>query len=259
MDDSKVLGIDVGASGMKGAIVDVKSGELLTERVRLDTPQPSSPQAMADIFRTLVRMHNWSGIVGCGFPAIVKKGVAYSAANIDKAWQGTNVEKIFSRASNCPVHALNDADAAGIAEMQFGLGKGKEGVVLLITIGSGLGSALFVDGILVPNTELGHLYLNDQLAEHYASNQTRKDQNLSWEEWGKRFNEYLYHIERLFSPDHIIIGGGVSKRFEDYSIYLDVLTPVSPALLYNNAGAVGAAYYAYSMEKNATPTGRINR
>lgn len=248
MDDTRILGIDVGASGMKGAFVDAKTGELLTERVRLDTPQPANPISMADTFRTLVRMHNWAGPIGCGFPAIVKKGVARTAANIDPAWVGTSIERIFSDASDCPVHALNDADAAGLAEMQFGLGKGKEGVVLLITIGTGLGSALFNDGRLVPNTEFGHLLLNGKVAEHYASNKARQHLKLSWEEWGRRFNEYLKHLERLLAPDYIILGGGISKRFEEYADFIDVETPVSPALLYNNAGIVGAGYFAYSME-----------
>jgi polyphosphate glucokinase len=251
MEDTKVLGIDVGASGIKGAIIDIRSGELLTERVRLETPQPAIPKAMAETFRTVVRMHNWKGTIGCGFPAIVKKGVAHSAANIHNDWIGTSIEKLFSEVSGCHVHALNDADAAGIAEMQFGLGKGKDGVVLLITIGSGLGTALFTDGRLVPNTEFGHLLLNGKVAEHYASNSVRKVENLEWDVWGHRFNEYLHHIERLLSPDYIILGGGISKRFEEYAHYLDVKTPVSPALLYNNAGAVGAAYYAYSLEKEA--------
>lgn len=252
MDDTKVLGIDVGASGIKGAIIDIQSGELLTDRVRLETPKPAKPAAMADTFRTLTRMLNWSGTIGCGFPAIIKKGIAYSAANIDDDWIGTSVEEVFSEASGCPVHVLNDADAAGIAEMQFGLGKGKDGTVLLITIGSGLGSALFTDGRLVHNTEFGHVLLNGKVAEHYASNSARKEQNLDWEEWGNRFNEYLHHIVRLLSPDYIILGGGISKRFEEYAHYLDVETPVSPALLYNNAGAVGAAYYAYSLEREVS-------
>ena len=194
MDHSKVLGIDVGASGIKGAIVDINSGEMLTERLRLPTPQPSTPEEMAATFRTLVRMHYWSGPVGCGFPAIVKRGVAHSAANIDDAWVGTSVEKTFSEASGCPVHALNDADAAGLAEMQFGLGKGKDGTVLLITIGSGLGTALFSEGELVPNTEFGHIRMHGQIAEHYAANSIRKEEDLSWEEWGYRFNEYLHYL-----------------------------------------------------------------
>ena len=249
MDDTKILGIDVGASGMKGAIIDIQSGELLTERVRLETPKPAKPDAMADTFRTIVRMHNWSGPIGCGFPAIVKKGVAHSAANIDDEWIGQSIEQLFFFFFCCYVHALNDADAAGLAEMQFGLGKGKDGTVLLITIGSGLGSALFSEGILMPNTEFGHLLMhNGKVAEHYASNSVRKKEDLSWNEWGGRFNEYLHRIERLLSPDYIILGGGISKRFEEYSDFLDVETPVSPALLYNNAGAVGAAYYAYTLE-----------
>ena len=248
MDDKTVLGVDVGASGIKGAIVDINTGELLTERVRLETPQPATPEAVAETLRTFARMHNWDGIIGCGFPAIVKKGVARSAANIDAGWIGTNIETLFADVTGCKVHALNDADAAGIAEMHFGLGKGKDGTVVVITIGSGLGSALFYDGHLVPNMEFGHLYMHGQIAERYASNSARKKEDLSWEEWGSRFDEYLHHLQRLLCPDYFILGGGISKRFEEYSDFLTVTTSVSPAMLYNNAGAVGAAYYAYELE-----------
>ncbi|MCO6493994.1 MAG: ROK family protein [Phaeodactylibacter sp.] len=251
MQERKILGIDVGASGIKGAVVDIDSGELLNERIRLETPDPATPGAMAETFAELVRQHDWKGLVGCGFPSIIKNGVAYSAANISEDWIGKNVVEIFSLACGCPVEVLNDADAAGLAEMQFGLGQGEMGTVLLITIGSGLGSALFIDGHLVPNTELGHIFLKNQkrVAEQYASNNARKREDLSWEEWGIRFNEYLQSIERVLNPDLILLGGGTSKRFDKYEGYLDLRTPVKPAELLNAAGTIGAATYAYQRSR----------
>ena len=251
MQERKILGIDVGASGIKGGVVDINSGQLLNERIRLETPDPATPKAMAETFGELVRRHNWSGLVGCGFPSIIKDGVAYSAANISHEWIGTNVVETLSLACGCPVEVLNDADAAGLAEMQFGLGKGEMGTVLLITIGSGLGSALFVDGQLVPNTELGHIFLKNQkkVAEQYASNNARKREDLSWEEWGIRFNEYLENIERVLNPDLILLGGGTSKRFDKYDSYITVRAPVKPAQLLNAAGTVGAAVYAYQQSR----------
>ncbi|MFN7115415.1 MAG: polyphosphate--glucose phosphotransferase [Saprospiraceae bacterium] len=247
MHDAKILGVDVGASGIKGAIVEVQSGKLLTERLRLPTPNPSTPEAMAETFGRLVKSFSWNGLVGVGFPAIVKNGKAMTAANIDKSWIHTNIEAIFGEASGCMVKVMNDADAAGMAEMRFGLGKGVNGTVILITIGSGLGSALFVDGKIVPNTEFGHLYLKGQhiVAEQFASNNAKDRDNLSWEEWAKRFNEYLQHLELLFSPNLILLGGGSSKYFEEYTHFFTLETPVQPALLLNSAGMVGAACYAY--------------
>lgn len=244
MEYDKILGVDVGASGIKGAIVDLRTGELLSERRRLETPRPANPKSMADTFGELVKTFDWQGPVGCGFPAIVKDGIALSAANIDKSWVNTNIAKVFSKASGCEVKVCNDADAAGVAEVTFGVGKGKKGVIILITIGSGLGTALFTDGRLVPNTEFGHVYLNNMIAEHYASNTTRQKYELSWKKWGKRFNEYLAHIERLLSPNMIILGGGTSKRYEFFEKYIKVDCPVIPAKLLNNAGIVGAAAYA---------------
>ena len=244
----KVLGIDIGASGIKGAIVDTEVGEMISERIRLDTPQPATPEAVAKTVKELVEQIGWKegGLIGVGFPAIVKKGVAYSAANIDKSWIGTSITESLSKATNSPVIAVNDADAAGIAAMKFGLGKGEDGVVFLITIGSGIGSALFLDGELVPNTELGHFQLEGMLAEHYASNNARKKFDLSWEEWGNRFNVYLKSLNRLFSPDLVLLGGGVSNKIEKYKDYLTVEMNVKPAKLKNDAGIIGAAYYAES-------------
>lgn len=243
----KILGVDIGASGIKGGVVDIRNGRLLTDRIRLDTPQPASPKAVAATFAELIKLHNWKGPIGCGFPAIVKNGFAHSAANIDKAWVGKNIAKLLSKASKCTVKVLNDADAAGIAEMQYGIGFGKKGVVLMLTLGSGIGSALFLDGRLVPNTEFGHVFLHGKIAESYAANSVRKKMELTWDEWGTRLNEYLRHIERLLSPDLIILGGGVSKRFEHYDKFLTIQTPVKPARLLNEAGSIGAALYTYGL------------
>ena len=245
-EEYKILGVDVGASGIKGGIVDTRTGTLLTERLRLETPQPATPKAMAQTFTELTRLHNWKGLVGVGFPAIIKKGVAHSAANIDKSWIRRSVRDTFSKASGLTVSVLNDADAAGIAEITYGEGKDKLGVILMLTLGSGIGSALFLDGELIPNTEFGHVFLHDDIAEKYAANSIRKGKDLSWEEWGKRLNEYILHMERVVSPDMIILGGGVSKRFERYEEFLEPeQAKIIPAKLLNSAGAIGAAMYAY--------------
>lgn len=245
-----ILGVDVGGSGIKGAVVDVTTGELQTERLRLETPQPATPKAVSETFAELVGMHGYKGVIGCGFPAIIKEGEAHSAANISKKWLGTNVIESFSLACNNPVEVLNDADAAGLAEMRFGLGRGQSGVVILITIGSGLGSALFVNGKLVPNTEFGHMHLHGDIAEAYASSNARKLKGLSWEEWGVRFNEYLHYLCRVINPDLIILGGGASKKFHKYAETLDVKVPVKPAELRNAAGTVGAAVHAYQVARS---------
>ena len=250
MDDHIILGIDVGGTAIKGALIDVKKGEQITDRLRLSTPQPSEPAAMGSVVRDIVREFKWQGKpIGCGFPAIVKNGVALSAANIDKSWIGTNIEKVFGKATGCPVFAINDADAAGIASMQFGDGKGVMGTVMLITIGSGLGSALFCNGMLIPNTELGHLYMGSRIAEHYASAKARELDNLTWKEWGKRFNKYLRHLERLFSPDLFLLGGGGSNKFDEFGDRLKVKCPVKTDRLLNRAGLIGAAYYAHQQLK----------
>jgi polyphosphate glucokinase len=189
-------------------------------------------------------------MIGCGFPSVIKNGIAQTAANINKLWVGANIAEIFSEHCGCPVVVRNDADVAGIAEMQFGVGKNINGTVLIITIGSGLGSALFKDGILVPNTELGHIYLkgHTDIAEQYAADSARKRKGLSWKTWGLRFNKYLKHIELILAPDLIILGGGGSKKFEKFENYLTIETEVVPAILLNNAGIIGAAVHAYNKE-----------
>lgn len=244
----EIFGVDIGGSGIKGAPVDLTSGELTAPRYRLDTPQPSTPKAVAKVLAKLVRHFSWQGPIGCGFPAIIRHGVAKSASNIHKKWIDTNVEDLFRNVTGCPTYVVNDADAAGLAELHFGVGKNRNGVVLLITIGTGLGSALFTDGHLVPNTEFGHLLLHGKEAEHYAADSIRKAEGLSWKKWGKRFNEYLQHMEFLLSPDLIILGGGASKKLEKYSKYLQVQAEVVAASLLNEAGIVGAALYARLQE-----------
>ncbi|MAZ66627.1 MAG: polyphosphate glucokinase [Kangiellaceae bacterium] len=242
-----ILGIDVGGSGIKGAIVDTDTGELTTERHRIETPQPATPEAVALTINELVKHFEWSGPIGCGFPAAIQQGVARTAANIAPAFIGTHIDKLFSETTQCPVYCVNDADAAGMAEMQFGEGKDQQGLVLLVTIGTGLGTVFFTDGKLVPNTELGHLLLtNGKEGEHYASDAVRKAEDLGWKRWGKRFNKYLTMMEALFWPDMIILGGGASKKLDKFEAQLTVEAPVKPAAFLNQAGIVGAALFAKS-------------
>lgn len=241
----QILGVDIGGSGIKGAIVDTSTGELISERHRIDTPQPATPAAVASVLAQLANHFNWKGLMGCGFPAAIQHGLVRTAANIAPEFIGTNIDKLFSDATQCPCFNLNDADAAGLAEMDFGEGLNQSGVVLMITIGTGLGTALFIDGNLVPNTELGHIYLeNGKEAERFASDAVRKAEDLNWKRWGNRFNNYLCTMEKLFWPDLIILGGGASKKFEKFKDQLTVEAPVKPAAFLNQAGIVGAAMYA---------------
>jgi polyphosphate glucokinase len=251
-----VLGIDIGGTGIKGAIVDVASGKILSERLRVETPSPATPEAIAKSVKNLIDQFDWHGLVGAGFPAIVKNGVAYSASNIHEKWLGTNVEKVLRDATGLEVYVANDADVAGLGAVKFGAAKGKKGVVLFLTIGTGIGSALFIDGRLVPDTEFGHLYLGGKLVERQMSNSVRKRDNLSIEEWGKRLNKFLLHLERILSPDLIIIGGGTSKRFDELAPFFKLKTPVIPALLLNNAGIIGAALWAAGRKKSAAKSSK---
>ncbi|MEL6635872.1 MAG: ROK family protein [Bacteroidota bacterium] len=246
MKQQELLGIDVGGSGIKGAIIDLETGELRSERFRVATPSPAKPALVAVAFKEVVEQFKWKGPIGCGFPAVIREGVALTAANIDPQWIGTNAAQLLGKATGCEVYISNDADLAGLAEMRYGVGRGKNGTVILITIGSGLGSALFINGRMVPNTELGHLFLKNskQIAERYAADSARKREDLSWEEWGTRFNKYLQHLERLFSPSLFILGGGGSKKFDRYREVLTLKTEVIPAQMRNNAGIIGAAIFA---------------
>jgi len=238
------LGIDIGGSGIKGAPVAVSTGELTAERHRIETPQPSTPDAVADVVARLVDHFGWEGPIGATFPAVVRNGVVLTAANVDKSWIGTDAAKLFGARTGRDVVVMNDADLAGVAEMRFGAGKGVKGEVVMITLGTGIGSALFYEGVLVPNTELGHLELDAQDAEALASGRAREEDDLSWKAWAKRVSAYLHSLEDLLWPDLFIIGGGVSKRAEKFVPHLDIRTPVVPAALLNNAGIVGAALMA---------------
>jgi polyphosphate glucokinase len=242
--DGLAFGIDIGGSGMKAAIVDLATGELTSDRYRVDTPQPATPTAMAEVVVELVEHHNWTGSVGCAFPAVVRNGVVGSAANIDDSWLEVDADKLFTEALGAPVHMINDADAAGLAEVRFGVARDRAGVVMMLTFGTGIGSGLFIDGVLVPNTELGHLELDGHEAESRAAASARKRDDLSWGDWGKRVDRYLEHVEVLFSPDLFVIGGGASKRTEKWLDQISIATEIVPAAMENNAGIVGAALVA---------------
>lgn len=238
------LGIDIGGTGMKAAIVDLATGELVSERYRIDTPQPATPDAMAGVVQQLVTHFSWTGPAGVGFPAVVRAGIVESAANIDESWMNVDADAVFTAASGVDVHMINDADAAGLAELRFGAGQGRGGVVMMLTFGTGIGSGLFIDGHLVPNTELGHLELDGYDAETKAAASARKRDELSWSAWAKRVQKYLRHLERLFSPDLFIVGGGASKQADEWLPKLKIATEIVPAQMANNAGIVGAALVA---------------
>lgn len=243
-----ILGIDFGGSGIKGALVDIDSGSLVTERIRIPTPQPAKPKAVIKVMKQLASRFDYSGPVGIGMPSRVLDGVVTSAANIDDSWINFAGQQAISDGIGAPVTLLNDADVAGIAEMHFGAGRGFRGTVMIFTLGTGIGSAMFVNRQLVPNLELGHIYMRSQKqdVEASTSDKARKDAELSWEAWGLRLNAYFQYMEFLFSPQLIIIGGGVSKKHDKFLKYIDVRAQVVPALLRNEAGIVGAALAAHS-------------
>jgi polyphosphate glucokinase len=245
MSAKRILGIDIGGSGIKGAPVDIKTGVLLEERLRIATPEPSSPAKVAKAIKELVKHFSWDGPVGCGFPAVVQNGIVQTAANIDKAWIKTDARKLFREATKLPVSVINDADAAGLAEVKLGAGAGYKGAVLVLTIGTGIGSSLFMKGKLFPNTEFGHvLFKGKSDAEAYASDAARKKEDLDWPTWGKRLNEYLSHMESLCWPELIILGGGASKKLDLFRDQLKLRAKVVPAKFLNDAGIIGAAMAA---------------
>ena len=240
-----MLGIDIGGSGIKGAPVDVDSGQLAADRYRIVTPQPATPNSVAEVVGELVHHFDWSGPVGCTFPAVVKDGVVLTAANVDKRWIGTDAAAAFASAIDGPLTVLNDADAAGIAEMTFGVGKGVGGVVLMITLGTGIGCGMFNDGELVPNTELGHIEIDGKDAEKRAAFSVRDRKGLSWKRYAARVQTYLERLDALLWPDLVIIGGGASKKADKLLPLLDVRPKVVAAALLNEAGIVGAALAAH--------------
>jgi polyphosphate glucokinase len=243
----QIFGVDIGGSGIKGAPVDLDRGDLAEERCKVLTPQPSTPDAVADGVKEVVGHFGWSGPVGITFPGVVTGGATIrTAANVDKTWIDTDARALLSdRLDGLPVTLLNDADAAGVAEMQFGAGRDRQGTVILLTFGTGIGSALFTDGVLVSNTELGHLELNGHDAEKHASTKAKDDHELSWEHWSHRVQKYLAHVEMLFSPELFIIGGGVSRKSHKFLPLIEnIKAEIVPAQLQNNAGIVGAAMRA---------------
>ena len=241
----ELLGIDIGGSGIKGAIVDIRKGEFVGERHRIPTPQPAKPVPVAEVVAEIVQHFNYSGPIGITFPAIIRNGVAHSAANVDDDFIGTDISALIQRITGQPTLVLNDADAAGIAEMHFGAGRGHLGTVIILTLGTGIGSSFFRKGVLLPNSELGHIFLsNGKEAEEYASDRIRSDEDLGWKKWGRRVNRFLQHVDFIFSPDLIIIGGGVSRKYEKYFPQIDINSELVPAELRNDAGIVGAALAA---------------
>ncbi|WP_327090816.1 ROK family protein [Nonomuraea sp. NBC_01738] len=234
-----VLGIDIGGSGIKGAPVDIQAGRLTRERLRIPTPHPAKPEPVAQVVRQIAEHFAWEGPVGITFPGVVTGGVIRTAANLHHSWIGAKTGELRHGAT-----VINDADAAGLAEATFGAARDKSGTVIVLTFGTGIGSAVFVDGVLVPNTELGHLEIRGKDAEHRASDRAREDHDLSWDKWAERVEEYLKHVEMLFSPALFVIGGGVSKKADKFLPHITLDTPIVPATLQNEAGIIGAALTA---------------
>ncbi len=244
---SSALGIDIGGSGIKFGFIDLDKGELLAERIKCDTPQPSTPDAVAQCIKATLETLDWKGDkIGVGFPAIIQDGVALSAANIDKSWIGVNVEHLLEKYTGHDYSVINDADAAGMAERMFGKIRNVKGTVILLTLGTGIGSALFYDGILVPNTEFGHIQYKGKIAEDWVSNRARKERNLEYDAWAIELAEFLEYMTLLFSPRLFVLGGGISFRFDDFAHHFSKLrVPVTSASGYNDAGIIGAAVAAF--------------
>jgi polyphosphate glucokinase len=242
--EGRSIGVDIGGTGIKGAVVDVQAGAMATERVRIPTPQPATPERVAGVVVELLDQIAQPGAIGVTMPSVVLDGVIHTASNIDHAWLGVDAATLFAQATGRPVGVVNDADAAGIAEVRYGAGRDHRGVVVVITLGTGIGSAVFVDGDLVPNTELGHLPLHGEDAEDWAAESIREADDLSWKSWSHRVEKYLALVERLLWPKLIILGGGVSKKSDKFLPHIKIRTEVVAAQLHNDAGIVGAALFA---------------
>ncbi|NED96617.1 ROK family protein [Phytoactinopolyspora alkaliphila] len=239
------FGIDIGGSGIKGAPVDLDKGQFADERVRFSTPEASTPDNVIEIVQQVLDAFEWRGPFGCTFPGIVRRGVIGSAANVDDAWIGVDLASVLTERTGHQVAIVNDADAAGLAESRFGAAAGTDGVVIVTTLGTGIGSAVIHDGALLPNTEFGHLVLpNGKEAEKWAAASVREEKELSWETWAERLQEYYAHLEFIFSPDLFVVGGGVSKKADNYLPLLELNTPIVPAGLRNDGGIIGAALLA---------------
>jgi polyphosphate glucokinase len=241
----EILGIDVGGTGIKGAVVNTKTGELISKRRRIATPHPATPEAVAETIQKLIHHFKWNGPVGCGFPTPLKNGKCLTGGNLHKDWKNLKVDEFFKSKTGNQFSVVNDADAAGLAEITFGAGKDVKGTVIMITLGTGIGSALFLDGKLLPNTEFGHvLHKSGCIFEKYAADSVRIEENLSRKQWGKRLHKYFKHINLLLSPDLIIVGGGSSKKFSKFEAQINIDTKIIPAKSENEAGIIGAALAA---------------
>lgn len=244
MDERLGFGIDIGGSGIKGAPVELTGGRLAAERLRVPTPQPSTPDAVVAVIREVLDHFRWDDAFGCTFPSVVRGGVVETATNVDPSWVGTDLVRVIGTVTGRRAVVLNDADAAGLAEMRVGAGKNRDGVVLVTTLGTGIGSALFLDGKLVPNLQLGLLELDGRVAERHAAASARERENLSWSEWGQRLDRYYGHLDRHFNPDYHIVGGGVSRKADKWMHLVHTRAPMVPAAMGNDAGIIGAAMYA---------------
>jgi polyphosphate glucokinase len=249
----QILGIDVGGSGIKGAPVDTQAGKLLAERLRIPTPENAEPRPVADVVGQITRSFKWTGPVGIGFPAPIKNGVAMMAANVSPKWVGINGDDLFTKVTACDCTLVNDADAAGLAEMAFGAGRGQMGTVIMLTLGTGIGSAVFFGGKLLKNTEFGHIEIEGQDGEARASSAARDREDLSWKKYAQRLDVYLKTMQKLFWPDLFIIGGGISKQNDKFLPLLTVDVPTVPAQLFNEAGMIGAALAAQQELQAASP------
>lgn len=241
------LGIDIGGSGIKAGLVDIETGEIVSERYKIDTPQPSTPEAVAEVIRELIQGLSWKGSkIGCGFPAIIQDGIALTAANVDKGWINTDVQSLLKGYTGHEYYVINDADAAGLSERMFGQLRNVKGTAILLTLGTGIGSAVFYDGTLLPNTEFGHLIYKGSIAENWVSNRARKERELDYNAWAGELSEFLDYLILLMSPRLIVLGGGISFRFEEFAHHFNHLrTPVVNASAFNDAGIIGAAVAAY--------------
>jgi len=242
----EILGIDIGGSGIKAAIVDIIKGEFTTDRVRIPTPKPAKPEKISKVITKIVDSFNWQGPIGISFPTVIKNGKAMHYGNLDKSWKGTQIDMLFEAQTNNKYYVVNDADAAAMAVMKYGTGQGREGLVIVVTIGTGIGSGVFFNGELLQNFELGRIYgRKGDIMESFASDAARKRNGYNFKEWAKRFNFFLKHVEETMHPEVFIIGGGISKKIDRFKEYLDIETPVIAAELKNDAGIIGAAYFAY--------------
>jgi polyphosphate glucokinase len=246
-----ILGIDIGGSGIKAAVVNTKTGELITERHRIDTPKPATPKTVAKVIKEIIDHFNWKTAVGCTFPTIIVNGKCMHSGNFGERWVGVQADQLFSETcNNIPFFVSNDADLAGVAEMNLGAGKGIKGKVFVITIGTGIGSGLFYDGKLIPNVELGHAFhKNGKIMEKVCADSVRKKDDLTFKEWAKRFDYFLTHVNTLHTPDLFILGGGISKKFDKFKEHLSVNVPIKAAKFRNNAGIIGAAMFAKENNK----------